>query len=257
MVPQEEGRWGAQPICREAVPHRVVRGRLLRDPGLGGLLLGVASLMRWTVMPGDFSTAFMHTPLLDSDEYWVEPPREVVPDKRYVWRLKKALNGLVAASKRFQQYLFRLLRDLGFESCPLLPTLLRSPGPSWWCTWTTRWPAVRQGRRRSSSRRWECTSPRGRGSRCTTRRRRSTWARDSGAPNPGSWRCRKKATSRASGPLRNRRGYMSEAGEVRRRLASRTSRRQTTMRSISGESCTPSTGRSLARYSTSQRGGQT
>ena len=78
-------------------------------------------------MPGDFSTAFMHTPLLDSDEYWIEPPREVVPDKRYVWKLKSALNGLVAASKRFQQYLFRLLRDLGFESCPLLPTLLRNP----------------------------------------------------------------------------------------------------------------------------------
>ena len=120
MVPREEGRWGAQLIRREAVPHRVVRGRLQRDPGL-------ASLMRWTVMPGDFSTAFMHTPLLDSDEYWVEPPREVVPDKRYVWKLKKALNGLVAASKRFQQYLFRLLRGLGFESCPLLPTLLRNP----------------------------------------------------------------------------------------------------------------------------------
>ena len=91
------------------------------------LLLAVASLMRWTVMPGDFSTAFMHTPLLDSDEFWIEPPREVVTDKRYVWKLKKALNGLVAASKRFQHYLFRLLRDLGFESCPLLPTLLRNP----------------------------------------------------------------------------------------------------------------------------------
>ena len=78
-------------------------------------------------MPGDFSMAFMHTPPLDSDEYWIETPREVVPDKRYVWKLKKALNGLVAASKRFQQYLFRHLRDLGFESCPLLPTLLRNP----------------------------------------------------------------------------------------------------------------------------------
>ena len=44
-------------------------------------------------MPGDFSTAFMHTPLLESDEYWIEPPREVVPDTRIVWKLKKALNG--------------------------------------------------------------------------------------------------------------------------------------------------------------------
>ena len=74
-------------------------------------------------MPGDFSTAFMHTPLLDRDEYWIEMPREVVSDKSYVWKL----NGLVAASKRFQQHLFRLLRDLGFESCSLLPTLLRHP----------------------------------------------------------------------------------------------------------------------------------
>ena len=46
-------------------------------PGWGAirLLLAVASFMRWKVMPGDFSTAFMHTPLLDSDEYWIEPPR--------------------------------------------------------------------------------------------------------------------------------------------------------------------------------------
>ena len=78
-------------------------------------------------MPGDFSTAFMHTPLLESDEYWIEPPREVVPDTRIVWKLKKALNGLVTASKRFQQHLFRLLQELGFECCPLLPTLLRNP----------------------------------------------------------------------------------------------------------------------------------
>ena len=98
-------------------------------PGWGAirLLLAVASLMRWMVTPGDFSTAFMHTPLLDSDEYWIEPPREVVPDTRIVWKLKKALNGLVAASKRFQQHLFRLLQGLGFECCPLLPTLLRNP----------------------------------------------------------------------------------------------------------------------------------
>ena len=102
-------------------------------PGWGAirLLLAVASLMRWMVMPGDFSTAFMHTPLLDSDEYWIEPPREVVPDTRIVWKLKKALNGLVTASKRFQQHLLRLLQDLGFECYPLLPTLLRNP-----ITWT-------------------------------------------------------------------------------------------------------------------------
>ena len=98
-------------------------------PGWGAirLLLAVASLMRWMVMLGDFSTAFMHTPLLDSDEYWIEPSREVVPDTRIVWKLKKALNGLVTASKRFQQHLLRLLQDLGFECCPLLPTLLRNP----------------------------------------------------------------------------------------------------------------------------------
>ena len=187
--------------------------------GVGGairLLLAVASLMRWMVMPGDFSTAFMHTPLLDSDEYWIEPPREVVPDKRYVWKLKKALNGLVAASKRFQQYLFRLLRDLAFESCPLLPTLLRNP-----ITGTimvvhvdnpmASGPPGGGGEALRGAGNAHC--PRGRGSRCTVRRRRSTWARDSGAPNPGSWRCRRKATSRASGPLRNRRGgNMSRGG---------------------------------------------
>ena len=46
------GRWchrkkaggGAQPIRREAVPHRVVRGRLMRDPGLGGPF---ANFLEW------------------------------------------------------------------------------------------------------------------------------------------------------------------------------------------------------------------
>lgn len=34
--------------------------------------------------------------------------------------------GLVTASERFQQHLFRLLGDLGLEGCPLLQSLLRN-----------------------------------------------------------------------------------------------------------------------------------
>ena len=191
-------------------------------PGWGTirLLLAVASLMRWMVTPGDFSTAFMHTPLLDSDEYWVEPPREVVPDKRYVWKLKKALNGLVAVSKRFQQCLFRLLRDPGFESCPLLPTLLRNPITGTIMVVQVNNPITR-GSPGEAEKLFEAL-----GMHIATRRVQALHNSEASVylgTRLGSWRCLRKATSRASGP------------NVRRCLASRTSRTQRTMRSISGE----------------------
>ncbi len=67
------------------------------------ILLAFAWVFDLVVCPGDFSVAFMHTPL-DEDIY-VEPPPELVQDGGVVWKLKKALNGLKKASQLFGDFL--------------------------------------------------------------------------------------------------------------------------------------------------------
>ena len=63
----------------------------------------------------------MSTPLHDAE--YIEPPLEAESDKRYVWKLRKALNGLKKASQLFSNYLSGILVEkLGFEKCPLVPT---------------------------------------------------------------------------------------------------------------------------------------
>ena len=188
-------------------------------------------------MPGDFSTAFMHTRLLDSDEYWVEPPREVVPDKRYVWKLMKAFNGLVAASKRFQQFLFQLLRDLGFVSCPLLPTLLRNPITGTIMVVHVDDPMV-SGPPWESEKLFEALGMH----MATTPGQPLHYSEASFYLGTRLWSTKsgfvempKEGYIEGIRTIAEQAGYMSEAGEVRRRRASRTSRRRGTMRSISGE----------------------
>ena len=50
---------------------------------------------------GDFSVTCMHAPLEEKERIHVEPPREWVKDKKVVWKLRKALNGLRRASLLF------------------------------------------------------------------------------------------------------------------------------------------------------------
>ena len=72
-------------------------------------------------MPGDFSVAFMSTPLHDAE--FIEPPIEAESDDRDVWKLRKALNGLKKASQLFSNYLSDIFVDkLGIEKCSLVPT---------------------------------------------------------------------------------------------------------------------------------------
>ena len=63
----------------------------------------------------------MSKPLHDAE--FIEPPIEAESDSRYVWKLRKALNGLKKASQLFSNYLSDILVDtLGFEKCSLAPT---------------------------------------------------------------------------------------------------------------------------------------
>ena len=82
------------------------------------------SHFNYAAVVGDFSVAFMHTPV-GEEIIIIEPPREVEPDKSIVWQLKKALNGLRSASAMFQKHLFGLMKnELGFRQCIVCPTLL-------------------------------------------------------------------------------------------------------------------------------------
>ena len=64
----------------------------------------------------DWETAF------SDDTEFIKPPIEAESDSRYVWKLRKALNGLKKASQLFSNYLSDILVDkLGFEKCPLVP----------------------------------------------------------------------------------------------------------------------------------------
>ena len=88
------------------------------------VLLAICIIEDLEAVPGDFETAFMNTPL--EEKVFIEPPPEAEPDRRYVWLLDKALNGLKKASLLFQRFLTTILVDhLGFEKCPLVPTLFR------------------------------------------------------------------------------------------------------------------------------------
>eukprot|EP00971_Amphidinium_carterae_P297297 5906229-Amphidinium_carterae.1 len=87
------------------------------------IIIIVASLHHYPIIPGDFSVAFMHTPM--DEEVFIEPPRELVPDTSQIWLLQKALNGLRTASQNFQRYLYKILtQELGFQASRACPALL-------------------------------------------------------------------------------------------------------------------------------------
>lgn len=88
------------------------------------ILLVISLLKNLTVTIGDFATAFMSTPWSAEDCILVEPPPECRGDGSFVWKLKKGLNGLVIASKRFQQFVTQILiLKMGFATFPEMPTL--------------------------------------------------------------------------------------------------------------------------------------
>ena len=79
------------------------------------IVLAVALRLGLSLIPGDFSVAFMHTPL--EEEVFIEPPREIEPDPNVIWRLKKALNGLVVASSGFQQFSHKHSGEQAWVQC--------------------------------------------------------------------------------------------------------------------------------------------
>ena len=84
------------------------------------ILLCISTILESSAVPGDFSVAFMSTHLHDAE--FIEPPIEAESDSRYVWKLRKALNGLEKASQLFSNYLSDILVDkLGFKKCTQVP----------------------------------------------------------------------------------------------------------------------------------------
>ena len=85
------------------------------------ILLSISTILESSAVPGDFSVAFISTPLHDTE--YIKPPIKAESDSRYLWKLRKALNDLKKASQLFSNYLSDILVDrLSFEKCPLVPT---------------------------------------------------------------------------------------------------------------------------------------
>ena len=93
------------------------------EPGLVVVRILLCTARFWNQVQCQVtSVAFMSTPLHDAE--FIEPPIEAESDSRYVWKLRKALNGLKKASQLFSNNLSDILVDkLGFEKCSLAPTV--------------------------------------------------------------------------------------------------------------------------------------
>eukprot|EP00971_Amphidinium_carterae_P277600 5509589-Amphidinium_carterae.1 len=73
--------------------------------------------MSHDIKTGDFSVAFMFTPVPDDLLIFVEAPAEAGLGIDKVWRLRKAMNGLRVSSRLFQDHLARILRESTAETC--------------------------------------------------------------------------------------------------------------------------------------------
>eukprot|EP00971_Amphidinium_carterae_P053612 1056088-Amphidinium_carterae.1 len=86
------------------------------------VLITIAMQENFVLQCGDFSVAFMHTPI-GTDEWVVVMPPEELNLHTKVWRLRKALYGLKEAARRFQDFLAKVLVNGGYERSVADPTL--------------------------------------------------------------------------------------------------------------------------------------
>ena len=79
------------------------------------LLLGILQGHQTTCL--DISTAFINTPLPETEEIYVQPPQEWYYDSpTTLWRLKKAMYGLRTSPKLWQLHLGRVLQQQGYDN---------------------------------------------------------------------------------------------------------------------------------------------
>ena len=106
-----EGTAGSDPAFRSGVPgHVAVR-----------VLLAIALVLDLFAATGDYSVAFMHTPL--EETIYVEAPPQIGAGWQKVWRLKKALYGLRVAALAFQKFLSSILVSMGFVQSRVSPSM--------------------------------------------------------------------------------------------------------------------------------------
>ena len=88
------------------------------------VLLAMALATDLTILFGDIGVAFMNSPMLEGDLVYVEPPEGLYKNNDTFWRLKRALNGLIDASRLFHEHFADVLTSrLGFTRSEAQPTL--------------------------------------------------------------------------------------------------------------------------------------
>ena len=78
-------------------------------------LLAIALALCWTISSADSSTAFLHAPLAEGAGLYLAPPIEFYPEKKVLWKLKKAIYGLRSSPKAWQEHLADTMTKMSFR----------------------------------------------------------------------------------------------------------------------------------------------
>ena len=90
-------------------------------------LLTLACNNGWIGITGDISTAFLHAAAATADLY-IYPPREFYnPEDNIVWKLLKAIYGLLSSPKAWQKHLSEVLQQIGLHRSTAEPNIYMTP----------------------------------------------------------------------------------------------------------------------------------
>ena len=80
------------------------------------LLIVLALSMSWCIFTFDITTAFLHASLDPNDDLiYVWPPVEYFPFREVIWKLKRAVYGLRAAPREWEDHFAEQLQAMGFK----------------------------------------------------------------------------------------------------------------------------------------------
>ena len=77
----------------------------------------------WSIRSYDITTAFLRAPLQETLYAWA--PKEVYPEGRTLWKLRKAVYGLRTAPRSWQDHFWSTLKSIGFTRLKSEPNVYR------------------------------------------------------------------------------------------------------------------------------------
>ena len=81
----------------------------------------------WIGITGDISTAFLHAAAATADLYMYPPKEFYNPEDNIVWKLLKAIYGLLSSPKAWQKHLSEVLQQIGLHRSTAEPNIYMTP----------------------------------------------------------------------------------------------------------------------------------